>query len=234
MAVIRKHEDFLVLCDLAVIEVPNNSYMITTVIDAHVFKDFTDMELGLLYLNMTGEDISDDKFGRNALLQLCYDTCIRLPSDNINKFEAERQAEYVEGKDKEFQYIKGSSKPNLKLNVDSLFCKTVKRDPNEEQAVLAGNWPALKARVKLVVQAAQVKTADSPNNTAIKPKRGTAKDTVWKVADELWEKEGKPASKNEVLAIRKRVMDSLEREWGIKRTSSSSELGNWHKTRAPF
>jgi hypothetical protein len=50
----------------------------------------------------------------------------------------------------------------------------------------------------------------------------------------MWEEDGKPTDKNQVLELRKRIMDKLELDEQIKRASSSSELGQWHKARAPF
>ena len=49
----------------------------------------------------------------------------------------------------------------------------------------------------------------------------------------MWAEAGSPNNKEEVLTLRKRIMKALE-EKGIKRTTSSAQLGNWHKERVPF
>ena len=51
--------------------------------------------------------------------------------------------------------------------------------------------------------------------------------------DQLWEKAGKPMDAKVVLALRKTCMDELEAQALAKRSSASSELGNWMKARCP-
>jgi hypothetical protein len=46
----------------------------------------------------------------------------------------------------------------------------------------------------------------------------------------MWADAGKPTGASAVLALRKQIMNKLEEE-GVKRTSSSNELGNWQKAR---
>lgn len=53
---------------------------------------------------------------------------------------------------------------------------------------------------------------------------------IWKRADELWAAAGSPKDQKVVLKLRKEWMGILEGE-GIKRTTSSSELGQWMKAR---
>lgn len=59
---------------------------------------------------------------------------------------------------------------------------------------------------------------------------GKTASQIWAVADQMWQSIGKPTDKATVLTLRKAIMDRLEAS-GIKRTSSSNELGNWQKTR---
>ena len=56
------------------------------------------------------------------------------------------------------------------------------------------------------------------------------REKIWAVADRMWEEAGKPIEKGTVLALRKDIMNVLEQD-GVKRTSSSNELGNWQKAR---
>jgi len=56
------------------------------------------------------------------------------------------------------------------------------------------------------------------------------REKIWAVADRMWEEAGRPTDKSKVLALRKQIMDTLEQD-GVKRTSSSNELGNWQKAR---
>ncbi len=61
--------------------------------------------------------------------------------------------------------------------------------------------------------------------------RGVVRDQIWQFADAQWEASGKPMDKKVVLALRKAMMPQLEKEYGIKVTTSSNELGNWMKAR---
>lgn len=47
----------------------------------------------------------------------------------------------------------------------------------------------------------------------------------------MWEQAGKPADLKVVLELRKQIMIVLENEHSIKKTTSSTALGDWQKTR---
>ncbi len=61
--------------------------------------------------------------------------------------------------------------------------------------------------------------------------RGAVRDQIWAVGDAIWEAAGKPTDKKVVLKLRKVAMEQLEKEFGVKVTTSSNELGNWMKAR---
>lgn len=61
--------------------------------------------------------------------------------------------------------------------------------------------------------------------------RGGTSFTVFEVADQMWAEAGKPTELPTVLALRKKMMDVLEKDHGIKRTTSSTTLGGWQKAR---
>ena len=54
---------------------------------------------------------------------------------------------------------------------------------------------------------------------------------MWGVADREWEAAGKPNDVSVVLKLRKEVMNILEKDHAVKRTTSSNELGAWQKAR---
>ena len=60
--------------------------------------------------------------------------------------------------------------------------------------------------------------------------RGGTRETIWAEADRQWEEAGKPTDTSIILKLRKEIMNVLEAK-GVKRTSSSNELGNWQKFR---
>lgn len=67
-------------------------------------------------------------------------------------------------------------------------------------------------------------------NTVAPARSGGVRSVIWGHADRVWEAAGKPNDKAVVLQLRKQMMAELE-ELGVKKTSSSNELGNWMKAR---
>jgi hypothetical protein len=62
--------------------------------------------------------------------------------------------------------------------------------------------------------------------------KGGVRSVIWEHADSVWSNAGKPLDKGVVMQLRKQMMTELEAQ-GIKKTSSSNELGNWMKARVP-
>lgn len=62
------------------------------------------------------------------------------------------------------------------------------------------------------------------------PKSGTGL-TIWQEADRIWKDAGSPKDPSVVVKLRKDMMDLLEQKHGIKRTTSSTTLGQWMKDR---
>lgn len=237
MALLHKHSDPNVLANVAWIECHNAPYAIFPVDDAIGFQTYTDMELKILFRNITGAD--DHSFSRPQTLQVLFDLCSRIPESDIDPFEVDVQAEFVkEGDERRWLYVKGAKRPAQKPDLFEPECKHALRNTVEEGNAVAGKLPALKRAAPAPVPRTSpdrpVAPVQRPAKAAGGPKRGTAKGIIWQVADAMWEEEGKPTDKNQVLDLRKRIMDKLETDEQIKRASSSSELGQWHKARAPF
>lgn len=68
----------------------------------------------------------------------------------------------------------------------------------------------------------------SANNDAPK---GGKRAIIWEVADLAWEAAGKPIDITKLLALRKEIMTTLETQHNVKRTTSSTALGEWQKVR---
>jgi hypothetical protein len=194
------------------------------------------MELKILYRNIT--TVEEVTLNRPQILQVLFDLCSRIPESDINAFEVDRQAEYIkEGDERRWLYVKGATRPAQKAELFEPVCRKAKQNEQEELQAKAGKLPALnRAKAVATPRTGQDRPKVSITQQAkgpSAPKRGTAKAIIWATADRLWEKEGKPTGKSEVLALRKRIMDVLETDEQIKRGSSSSELGQWHKSRIP-
>lgn len=55
--------------------------------------------------------------------------------------------------------------------------------------------------------------------------------TIFEVADRMWNEAGSPKDTSAVLQLRKTIMADLETNHGIKKTTSSTALGEWQKVR---
>jgi hypothetical protein len=241
MVLLHKHENANAVADVAWIECYDVPYYILPIEDATCFRQFTDMELKMLYRNVTGQD--SHSLSRLPLVQVVYDLCCRIPESVIKPAEAKIQAEYVDalrtqGKGGFWLYCAGSCLPGQKADLWKPSCKKAEQWRVEERAAKSGKLPALKR----ATQPHSERTGPDRPVTAVQhsakpagtPKMGTAKAIIWAAADKMWAAAGKPLIKSDVLTLRKEIMDHLEKEEGIKRTSCSSELGNWHKDRAPY
>lgn len=61
--------------------------------------------------------------------------------------------------------------------------------------------------------------------------KGEKTATIWDVADKMWDAAGKPTDPKLVLKLRKQIMNELEQNYSIKKTTSSTSLGGWQKSR---
>lgn len=235
MKLMHKHPQLEVVANLAWIECHEKAYCIFSQGDAQGLKSFTDMELKILYRNMTQ---CDHTLTRNQLLQVLSDAIIRVEPNDVNIDDLDLQASLMHTLEGNWVYVKGSKHPSQSQELFPLSGLNVERSEEEEQSARKGNLPA----IKIAHSDVSVGTGNEQQDPAVKlpvkpktgPKRGTAKAIIWDAADTMWKEAGEPSDKATVLALRKDIMTHLEKEFQIKRASSSSELGNWHKTRAPF
>lgn len=75
--------------------------------------------------------------------------------------------------------------------------------------------------VAYTVAPAKVTSAPRSNNRVL----------IFEFADRMWNDKGAPKDSATVLALRKTIMAELELQHGIKKTTSSTALGEWQKLR---
>jgi hypothetical protein len=90
---------------------------------------------------------------------------------------------------------------------------------DEAPAAQAGTGPAPVAAAATV----QARVPSAP--------RGGNRVTIFEVADRMWNEAGSPRDLSIVLPLRKTIMAELEANHGIKKTTSSTALGEWQKLR---
>lgn len=233
MAVIGKHGSFRALCALAEIECAINASYVFGIENKIAYKQFTSLEMKMI-LQGLGYNFPEEpdralllKHLKNALRALSERDLI--PADVVKCAELMR-----EDVTSNWSYSKGSRVPLLQ---ESVFC----------YAPLSQAEQAINHKAAPSVQHAYDKQASEGNCTASvqRPAASRTADTtavpkgsvsviVFDIADKYWSDAGKPTDKQTVMKLRKEIMDILEQEHEIKRTTASSTLGAWHQSRAPF
>lgn len=211
MRIVHKHSSVNAVCGLVHIELPDVAVNVCP-IDMTV-KHKTDLEIKLLFRScFPGQadhmPVSDMK---SKILQFAEE----FPVTDLDELEVKRQADSIrDGDKKAYKYVKGSFRASR---------------PAELFADATGDAVRASATVPASSAARPVRPA-APRAATGAPRASGVREKIWAVADSMWEEAGKPTEKNTVLALRKDIMNALEQD-GVKRTSSSNELGNWQKAR---
>lgn len=240
MGFLWAHPSYEVLLDMAHLEADTAVHVVSLEKPLYYkpFSGFTDLELRLLYENTTGEKYPGRSY--DLLQAVMCGLALRLPVLDVNVNCLRTQAacvteEYVGL----YKYVPGARQP--RLVEDGLFGvppKRVPRSQNEEDLAAQGKLlPAEPAPVPKFAAVGPDRPAARTSAPArsraagvAAPPRGSTRETIWSCADRMWEEAGKPSTPGLVLALRKKIMDQLEQD-GVKRTSSSNELGQWQKVR---
>lgn len=232
---LHKHPNGTVVSLLAFIEAPHVAVSVFPCTEARDFKRFTDLELLKLYQNTTGG--ANPGFYRPGLEQICLNAVQALPETKAVAWEVDVQSRTIaDGDCDRYVYVQGSMKP---APVNELFAPGLRAAVAPELVQAAA---ALRGRAAGITQASaagiaptgrdrpvQATRVAAPGPVGAAP-RGGQREVIWACADKAWEAAGKPVAVPRVIELRKSMMDTLEAQ-GIKRTSASSELGNWMKSR---
>lgn len=212
MRIVHKHSSVNAVCGLVHIELPDVAVNVCP-IDMTV-KHKTDMEIKMLFRScFPGQaDHMPVAEMKSRILQFAEE----FPVTDLDELEVKRQADSIrDGDKKAYKYVKGSFRAS---RLAELFADAT------GDAVRAG------ATVPASSAARPVRPAAAPRAATGAPRASGVREKIWAVADRMWEEAGKPTEKSTVLALRKDIMNALEQD-GVKRTSSSNELGNWQKAR---
>lgn len=204
-----KNENPYVLCNLAWIEIDSDDYVIAPV-GHEILRGMSLPQLQTLYLNITGNELVSTGLKEAWLAFIKVFESLEVTT--VDQTELECQAGMLSEEMRGFfKYQRGSGKPTP-------------AEKGVEPEVLHALISKMDNR-KTEVKTERVKVSSG---------QGSIKTIIWREADRIWELNGKPLDKGEVIKVRKLIMDELELAYSIKRTSASSELGNWHKARAPY
>lgn len=230
LLVLHKHPSFVVVAALAELEVPESAYAVTQLDNERRLYTFTEMELAGLYRNTTG---AEPTHTGNQLRKLILELASRLPETDARFLELEKQCEYATAHpaDGPYRYVLRASRPQRVTELAPGLTTVVASEP---ATVLASFVPPKPVAQTFVLSPAMREPSEpakaAPRAAGSAPKGGV-RQVIWDTADAMWQAAGCPKDKGAVLGLRKCIMDALETEHGVKRTSSSNELGNWQKAR---
>lgn len=228
MAITHKHSDRRVLAHLSWIEC-TNAGLTMSLTSIRPLQDFTTSELKLLYKNATGAEL---KGYANALAQAVLDVAKRMPDTDAVLAEAEAQATCVQDGDKScFKYVRGATKPEGLLGLFEADPIQVPRLETEEARAAAGYSAPAFTPTGPDQQGANTSVAPREARAPSAPRTGGSRETIFRVADEMWVAAGSPTNLPAVLGLRKQIMVELEANHEIKKTTSSTALGDWQKQR---
>lgn len=226
---VHKHKDHDTVSALAWLEMPHKSVTIESTEREYFLSKMSGLDLRMLYRNTTGLDITGtDHIVVREMLATLVDEKLKPVFAHLNELQA--QIELVEDdlyKGVPWKYALGSKRPAKQEDLFSLHCKPL--DGSEAQAAAIRAPQRRKAASATPAAAAP---APAPQRPAVpKQRMSSVRPVIWAVADQLWQEAGSPKDPKVVLELRKKMMATLEADKGVKKTSSSNELGNWMKDR---
>lgn len=226
LRILHVHHDASILEALARLEATPAPYdvLIDNAANNSFLHGLTTLELSKLYHNTTGKELPT-AVGRTVLRSAMAHVVNNLAPRDVVLHEVLSQLEYaVDNPGQTFRYVKGSELPA----VPEAGLWPVKGVHLSEAEFAAAQLDAarLTEREATPTPAAPQK---APSRPAAAP-TGGSRPAIWAHADKAWEAAGKPTDPGVVLKLRKQMMIDLESE-GIKKTTSSTALGDWMKAR---
>jgi hypothetical protein len=199
------------------------------------------VELNKLYHNLTLKDFPP-AFNELMRRDLLASVIARMQPQKVNEAELDTQIEtvidYLETPIEisvQFKYVQGSRKPCILKDglpvvttapASEEMLATSVQSAAQRRSARSAVTVASPARARAQPRASAPRTPRAPGQT-----RGAIAKAIWEHADVAWEKAGKPTDKKVVLALRKEMMDYLEQQCSISRSTASVTLGDWMKER---
>lgn len=205
-------QDYQTLLNLCHIELSHAKAYVLPVEGLKIDTHLTDLEMKLLYQNSTSSEYTGKS--RSQLNLLVYEYVKTLPYTEWNRNEIEVQASKIKDDDQGFyRYAQGSNTP---CQLQELFNPVLECKEGVPTVEIALSYTP------------EPKIVHAQSSTV---RSGGSKETIFSVADTMWEEAGKPTEQSLILALRRKIMQVLESDYAIKKTTSSNTLGLWQKAR---
>jgi hypothetical protein len=230
LRVLHAHQVPGIVHDLVYLECADVDVAVVADTSSELFlEDFTDMELKKLYMNLTGGSAAlwDPLAIRHALATILAG----VSPTKVDHAELEAQCEYADTIRSEtdrtiLKYAYGAKRP---AQVQELFPMSAPAMPAWHDSTQRGAQRAATPYTPPTPDPSKPRPTAAPRGP--RTPGPSARPTIFRVADQLWEEAGKPMDKAVVLELRKKMMAVLETEHGVKKTTSSTALGDWMKDR---
>lgn len=237
MAITHKHHDREVLAKLSWIECTNAGVTVPLT-GVRAFLDFSNAELKLIYKHGTGADLKGIGGAAQAVLEMAR----RLPETQAVLAEVTAQALCISDGDKScYRYVFGAMKPEELATLYEPNAIQVERCEAEELRASVATTAAAPyvppigpnpfAHPAAAASSANANAPAPVQRAPAAPRVGGTRDTIFRVADEMWTAAGSPNDLPHILSLRKQIMVELEANHSIKKTTSSTALGDWQKQR---
>lgn len=228
LLLLHVHTEHDIVSGLATIEAPNRNITVDNTERNGFLCNMKGLQLRTLYRNVTGLDITGTP--DNVVIEMLATLIETFTPRKANMDNITAQVDMIAENGAEglpFAYNHGSNSPAKANQLYALHCAPLSADQAQQAAARA---PQRCQQVAAPARPVRVSAAPSPG-AAPKQRASSVRPVIWAVADEMWAAAGSPTDKAVVLELRKKMMTTLETDKGVKRTSSSNELGNWMKAR---
>lgn len=190
---------------------------------------WSDLEMMMLFKNTTGKNAS--YLGDN-LRALLLDLARQVAERNINVMLLSNEAGKVSDTDKgRYLYVAYGDKHRVEKFEGYTKAVGIALTASENEVVSRPRVRPVARELPPAQPYAAGERGERPVRAPSGPRQHGVRDLIWGVADKMWEAAGSPKDPAIVLKLRRDMMAALEAEHGVKRTSSSNELGNWMKNR---
>ncbi|HWV45061.1 MAG TPA: hypothetical protein VN039_03365 [Nitrospira sp.] len=236
IAIDTKHHKFLNIRHLSMHVVADLVWLESRLQDVLICSDewpflqgMNDIDMHILYKNTSGQAA---KYVGDNLRAVLMHMAQQIPERDVNPVELDAQIRTLN--EEEYiprRYVKGVMVPETlpKGTLGSFSAPILLTD---EAAIvrLPRALPQVSERPRAAATP-QANPSARPARAPSAPRQGGVREVIWAVADRMWEAAGSPKDAKAVLELRKQMMTTLEADHGVKRTSSSNELGQWMKAR---
>lgn len=229
---LHKHPDFKVVCNLDFIAQKHEHTDVMPMTDGtHLVAGWTDMELSMLYRNITGQQ--NVPYMGTALRAVIAEYAERFPVTDCFPGEAELQAQYVEDKpptedEEDYEYVKGAKIPAQKSSLWGKLVRVALLPPGEAANIVQQRITAQAKRIAAlthvhVAPAAPSAPAQAPAKREVSAPRSGVCKQIWESLDAEHMRISEIPTRDFIKKL------AVERGWNA--STASVQYAAWRKSK---